>query len=232
MNLFNRPILPFLMVATFFGLFLTGCLDAPDYPSALKPVESINVLIQQKGNSYTSLKVHPSDSATITAEVVPQKYQDDLTFEWYNSNEEKDSLFMRGSSYTFYPDEESIPNKLKVTDGEGNSQIQEFNIIVNTPPVLSDTTIPANGDTLYGSYESAFLFSWYSIDIDLYSNDTLFHTLDIDGKEFDVGTLLLVKQSGLKAGEHKFRVIVRDIYGDADTLDYKNFYVVDTLEVQ
>jgi hypothetical protein len=60
----------------------------------------------------------------------------------------------------------------------------------------------------------------------------LFHILEIDGNQYNVGTLLEVKQSGLKAGKHKFRIIVRDLYGDTDTLPYKNFYVVDTLEVQ
>ena len=62
--------------------------------------------------------------------------------------------------------------------------------------------------------------------------DTLFHILEIDGKQYDVGTLLEVKQSGFKAGKHKFRIIVRDLYGDTDTLSYKDFYVVDTLEAK
>ena len=233
MNLFNRSILPFLMTASFLGLFLVGCLDAPDYTDSLKPVESIRVLVQQNGETYsTLLKVHPSDPATLYAEVSPEKYQEDLVFEWYHSCNGKDSLLDRGSSYSFYPSNDSLPNKLIAFDGEGNCQTQEFTIVVNSIPILSDTTIPANGDTLYGTTASAFLFSWYSIDWDLNNNDTLFHTLDIDGKEFDVGTLLEVKQSGMSAGVHKFRVIVRDLYGDADTIAYKKFYVIDTLEAK
>ncbi len=235
MNLFYRPIFPFFVLATFFALFLAGCLDAPDYPHALEPVESINVMVKQKKSPYsTLLKVNPSDSATITAKTVPEKIQDDLTFKWFYVSDSKDSLLIQGADYTFYPNNlnESIPNKLVVLDKEGNQQVYEFTVVINTPPVLSDSTIPANGDTLYGSPFSAFLFSWSSMDLDLYSGDTLFHILEIDGKQYDVGTLLEVKQSGFKAGKHKFRIIVRDLYGDTDTLPYKNFYVVDTLEVQ
>lgn len=235
MNLFNRSILPFLMVATFFDLFLAGCLDAPSNPDDLKPVETIRILIQQKGSTYSSqLKVHPSDSATIRAEVVPEKYQNDLTFEWFYSNGSKDSLLNRGESYTFYPikGEKIIPNKLTATDNEGNSLTQEFSIIINSLPVLADSTVPSDGDTLYGSVTSAFLFEWYSIDMDLNNGDTLFHTLEIDGTKYDVGTLMQVKQSGFEAGEHKFRIIVRDLYGDADSLPEKSFFVIDTLEAE
>lgn len=233
MNLFNRSILPFLMSATFLGLFLIGCLDAPDYPETFTPVDSIRILVKQKGDSFsTQLKVHPSDSAVIKVNVLPEKYQNDLTFEWFYSTEKKDSLLGRGAEYTFYPtkDKKNIPNKLISTDQEGNKEAQDFTVIINSTPILSDSTTPANGDTLYGSTKSAFLFAWYSIDMDLYNGDTLFHILDIDGKEFDVGTLLQVKQSGLEAGEHKFRIIVHDLYGDSDTLDYKKFFVIDTLE--
>ena len=76
------------------------------------------------------------------------------------------------------------------------------------------------------------MFEWYSLDKDLSNGDTLFHILEIDGKQYDVGTLLQVKQSGFKAGEHSFRIIVHDLYGDADTLAPKKFYVVDTLEAK
>ena len=235
MNLFSRSILPFLMAVTFFGLFLVGCLDAPDYPEAFTPVESIRILVKQKGDSSsTQLKIHPSDSATINAEVAPEKFQNDLKFEWFYSSNEKDSLLYSGANYTFYPtkDKKNIPNKLTVTDKEGNKDSQEFTVIINSLPVLSDSTIPAHGDTLYGSAKSVFLFAWYSIDTDMLNGDTLFHTLDIDGREFDVGTLLQVKQSGLATGEHKFRIIVHDLYGDADTLAYKSFFVIDTLEAK
>ena len=235
MNLFNRSILPIFVVATLFGVFLTGCLDAPDYPHALQPVESISIMVQQKTDSYsTQLKVNPSDSATIKASVTPQKFQDDISFAWFYSNDGKDSLLSSDPVYSFFPskNEESIPNKLIAIDNDGNQQIYDFNIVINTPPILSDSTIPSAGDTLYGSQTSAFLFEWYSIDRDFVSGDTLFHILEIDSVPYDVGTLLQVKQSGFKAGEHNFRIIVRDLYGDADTLDYKKFYVVDTLEVQ
>ena len=235
MNLFNRYFLPFLMTAMFFGLFLVGCLDAPDYPETFTPVDSIRILVKQKGDSFsTLLKVHPSDSATVTAKVIPEKYQNDLTFEWFYTSEKKDSLLGRNTEYSFYAakSEAVIPNKLITSDKEGNKDTLGFNVIINSPPVLSDSTIPGNGDTLYGSQNSAFLFAWYSIDMDMLNNDTLFHILEIDDRQFDVGTLLQVKQSGLKAGKHKFRIIVQDLYGDTDTLDYRNFYVIDTLEAK
>ena len=235
MNLFNRSILPFFVIAIFLGVFLSGCLDAPDYPEAFKPVDTIRIQVKQKGDSYsTQLKVHPSDSATIKAEVIPENFQDDLTFEWFYSSNQKDSLLGRGAEFSFYAAKNKtvIPNKLISKDKEGNKDSQEFTIIINSPPVLSDSTIPASGDTLYGTSKSAFSFAWFSMDMDLYNGDTLFHILDIDGKEFDVGILLQVKQSGLKTGEHKFRIIVRDLYGDTDTLAYKKFFVIDTLEAK
>ena len=232
MNLFNRSIFLLLVVITFSGIFFAGCLDAPDYPQALQPVESINILVKQKDKSFsTVLKVNPSDSATIKAQVVPEKYQNDISFEWFYSFDGKDSLLSQGQSYTFYSNKNSssIPNKLIAIDGDGNYQIQEFTVVVNTPPELSDFTVPANGDTLYGSESSAFLFEWYSTDRDMISGDTLFHILEIDNKSYNVGTLLQVKQSGFKPGKHIFRVIVNDLYGDSDTLSYIKFNVIDTL---
>lgn len=235
MNLFNRSIFLVLVGITFFGIFFAGCLDAPDYPHALQPVESINILVQQKDKSFsTILKVNPSDSATIKAQVVPKKYQNDIAFEWFYSFDGKDSLISQDQSYTFYPNKNdgSIPNKLIAIDGDGNYQIQEFKVVVNTPPELSNFTTPANEDVLYGSESSAFLFEWYSTDSDIISGDTLFHILEIDGKSYNVGTLLQVKQSGFKPGEHKFRVIVSDLYGDSDTLSYVKFNIIDTLEAK
>ena len=157
-----------------------------------------------------------------------------MTFEWFYSTCDKDSLLNRGESYTFYPikGEKIIPNKLTATDNEGNSLTQEFSIIINSLPVLADSTVPSDGDKLYGSVTSAFLFEWYSIDMDLNSGDTLFHTLEIDGTKYDVGTLMQVKQSGFEAGEHKFRIIVHDRYGYADSLPEKSFFVIDTLEAE
>jgi hypothetical protein len=70
------------------------------------------------------------------------------------------------------------------------------------------------------------------MDMHINNGDSLFHILEIDGKPYDVGTLQQVKQSGFKAGEHKFRIIVNDLYGDSDTLAYKKFFVVDTLEAK
>ena len=52
MNLFNRSILPFFIAFTFLGLFLVGCLDAPDYPKDIRPVESIIVMVKQSHNDY------------------------------------------------------------------------------------------------------------------------------------------------------------------------------------
>lgn len=235
MNLFYRSILPLLASFAFFGAFLAGCLDAPSDPQEPQTVESISIMVKQKDHSFsTVLKVNPSDSASIKAEINPEKFNDELSFEWIYSKTSKDSLLKKERTYSFYPNRsgEGLPNKLKVSDNEGNQKVYDFTIVINTPPVLSDSTIPANGEKLYGSPESAFLFEWYSLDKDLSNGDTLFHILEIDGKQYDVGTLLQVKQSGFKAGEHSFRIIVHDLYGDADTLAPKKFYVVDTLEAK
>lgn len=235
MNLFYRSILPLFVFFSFFGVFLAGCLDAPEFPDDLQPIDSISIMVQQKDSTFsTILKVYPSDSATIKVAVTPEKIENDLKYEWYYSSNDKDELLTCGKEYSFYPNHfnDSIPNKLIIKDKEGNKQAINFTIVINTPPVLSDSTIPANGDTLYGSKESAFLFAWYSLDNDFVYSDTLFHTLQIDDKFYDVGTLLQVKQSGLKAGEHKFRIIVCDLYGDTDTLAFKKFYVIDTLEAK
>lgn len=235
MNLFYRSIFPLFVTIALLGVFLAGCLDAPSDPDDLQPVESVSIKIKQdKGNYSAVLKVHPSDSATILATVEPEKIQKDLSFKWYYAFEGKDSLLQKGEQFTFYPSrsESAIPNKLTVSDKEGNKQTYEFSVIINTAPVLSDSTIPVNGDTLYGTKESAFLFEWYSLDMDLANGDTLFHILEIDSTQYDVGTLMQVKQSGFKAGKHSFRIIVRDLYGDSDTIAYKSFYVVDTLEAK
>jgi hypothetical protein len=232
MNLFYRSILPLFVVFIFFGLFLAGCLDAPSDPQEPQTVEYISIMVQQKNKDFsTVLKVNPSDSANIKAKVYPEKFSDELSFAWIYSNDNRDSLLAIGRTYSFYPNRSgtSLPNKLIVSDKEGNQKFYDFTIVINTPPVLSDSTIPFNGEKLYGSPESAFLFEWYSIDMDLSNGDTLFHILEIDSIQYDVGTLLQVKQSGFKAGEHTFRIIVRDLYGDADTLALKKFYVIDTL---
>ena len=90
MNLFNRTILPFLLAITFFGLFLAGCLDAPNDPEDLQPVDAVSIMIKQHDSDYSStLKVNPSDSATIRVSVVPKKIENDLTYEWYYENEGK-----------------------------------------------------------------------------------------------------------------------------------------------
>ena len=234
MNLFNRTILPFLLAITFFGLFLAGCLDAPNDPEDLQPVDAVSIMIKQHDSDYSStLKVNPSDSATIRVSVVPKKFENDLTYEWYYENEGKKKKLKRGKQYSFHPQSNDlIPNKLIITDNDNNKNSFDFTVIVNTPPVLSDSTIPADGDTLYGSKKSAFLFEWFSNDMDLSNGDSLFHILEIDGIRYDVGTLLQVKQSGFKAGKHKFRIVVQDLYGDTDSLAYRHFYVVDTLEAK
>jgi hypothetical protein len=219
---------------TFFGVFLAGCLDAPDYPKALQPVDYIEIMVKQKDDFSTTLKVYPSDSACIKAKVYPQKYQNDLAYEWYYSNEGKDSLLTRNPEYSFYPNKSrtSIPNKLIVIDEEGNQNTFDFTIIINSPPVLSDSTIPVNKDTIYATKNSAILFEWYSFDMDLSNGDTLFHILEIDGMQYDVGTITQVKQAGLESGSHSYRIIVYDLYGDADTLSNKTFFLVDTLEAK
>ena len=156
------------MFATFFALHLVGCLDVPDYPHELQPVESITVMVQQKKAPYsTLLKVNPSDSATVTAKAIPEENQDDLTFKWFFVSESKDSLLKQGDHYSFYPNtlNETIPNKLIVLDLKSMAIPPVQYLVVPRFIALSVTTpILSFSASIVGSF-AGFLIAYFFCDI-------------------------------------------------------------------
>ena len=118
---------------------------------------------------------------------------------------------------------------LEVFDEVGNTLRKDFVINVNMAPKLNTTTIPANGDTLYGNEHTSIQFKWSSYDYDSFDENKLQHTLIIDGTEYPVSRLTEIVQSGFTEGKHTFQIIVQDSFGDADTLAPRSFYILDTL---
>ena len=214
-----------LSVATAF--LLVACLDIPDTPEPQNTASYVTVYAVQKGNAdSTSLKIHPEKPATLKAEVHPKGLESELYFGWY-----RDSLLGSGATFKIpaYPEDDEIPNRLVVKDGEGNYVSSDFEITVNSPPTFIEDFFPAQGDTLYGTIRTAFPFSWKAYDNEDASLD---YILKIDTAHYHVGALEKIQQSGLHAGIHLFQVIVKDSEGDTDTLPLVKFYVVDTLEAK
>lgn len=214
-----------LLVGLAVLALLAGCLDIPNTPKPESTVSRISVYVVQEGKVDSSLlKIHPGAPATLKAEIVPKDLESELQFGWY-----RDSLMGEGTSYTI-PSREpsrSIPNKLVVTDREGNSASVSFSVTVNSAPKFNQDFYPAQGDTLFGTKRTAFTFSWKAEDSE---DAVLNYTLELDTTSYPVGALEKVQQSGLEPGTHLFRVMVRDSEGDLDSLPFIKFYVVDTLE--
>jgi hypothetical protein len=204
---------------------LAACLDIPSTPKPENTVSHVSVYVVQEGKADSSfLKIHPGSSATLRAEIDPMYLESKLQFGWY-----RDTLMGEESSYTIPPRTSwrSIPNKLVVTDREGNSVSVNFSVTVNSPPKFSQEFHPAQGDTLFGTKSTAFTFSWKAEDNE---DAILDYALELDTTRYSVGALEKIQQSGLEPGTHLFRVIVRDSQGDLDSLPLVKFYVVDTLE--
>ena len=222
----------FTCIFAGFVASISACSDIPDIPDRSAKIQSVDVFVSQFGeNFFEPLKVNSKDTATLVADVAPHDYKDSVKYYWYNG----DSLLDSGSLYTVPPassrnsPEASLPDRIVIDDGEGNSLEKSFTVTVNAPPEISDQTVPAEGDTLYGDAHTPLLFSWSSYDSDF---DDLSNTLVIDGEAFSVGPLNRVLQSGLGEGTHTFTVIVEDPYGDRDSLPRRVFVVVDTLGVK
>lgn len=214
------------------ALALLGCLDLPDAPNESQYVERVDVFLFQEGNQdSTLLKIRPNDSAVIKASVYPMQFKNSLTFRWLYCI--GDSTTVIGDSLTYTipssPKIHDIPNALEVADGVGNTIRKDFKVSVNMAPALHSTTIPANGATLYGNKHTSILFKWKSYDTDSFDENKLEHTLVIDGVEYPVGRLEEIMQSGFGEGEHTFQIMVKDSFGDADTLPVYRFYMLDTL---
>jgi len=225
----TKTTLSFL--AIFVTLLLAGCLDIPDEPNLERQVGRVEVYILQDGISdSTLLKINPSDTASLEVSVYPRQYKKELSFQWFylDSDSKDTSSIAKGNSYTIVPNKKKIPNLLKATDNENNSLYVKFEVIVNTAPVLSDKTVPADGDTLYGNLHTSFKFEWETKDSETDHAD-INHTFILDGQQINIGALTTIYQSEISSGKHTFSVIATDHYGDSDTLDTRTFYVLDTL---
>ena len=219
-------------VLVFVLFLLVGCLDIPDEPNTKRSLESVDIVVLQAGtDDSTLLKIRPNDSSLVRASTYPHQLKTDLSFHWLFKTADSTTVLGEGIDYPIppYTDEKDIPNALEVSDETGNSILLEFNIVVNMRPTLDSLTIPADGDTLYGNEHTSIRFAWKSVDSDSFDWRLLNHTLIIDSVSYSVGRLTEIMQSGFKPGKHMFQVIVKDSFGDADSLPARTFYMVDTL---
>ncbi len=228
----NRRFLNICLAPFAFGL-LAGCLDIPEAVNDSHKIVSVDVLVKQFGDtSPEPLKLNSSEKAELIAEVIPSNEEDKVKYYWYSEDEVLDSGKTYAVSTNFmassFLSKKFIPDRLVVKDREGSVLEKEFSVIVNTPPRLSKTTVPADGDTLYGNSQTPFNFAWLSVDND--EDDRLLNVLEIDGTRYQVGELNQVSQSGFGEGSHTFRIIVEDALGDRDSLPEREFFVIDTLE--
>lgn len=214
--------MPFLIYSLIVSTMLASCLTTPETPDMSESVPTLSILMIQEGhNDSTNLKVATNSEFSLKAKVTPQSDQSQLEFVWM-----RDSKKLGTSKVIDLDSNDVIPNSLKVTDKEGNSLSVSFEVILNTPPQMEEKTIPSEGDTLYGNFFTAFRFSWASTDPD--EDEVCSHFLQIDSTIYSTTDLLEIQQAGLSPGSHEFRVWVVDSFGDADTLDWRSFTVVDT----
>lgn len=207
-------------------ILFSACFDIPSEPSTKNAIDRVSIQIEQNGKTdSTLLKIHPQDSAVVSAMVHPDKFKKNLSFAWYHTTNNKDQVLIGEAPSITIPSKSSenhIPDYLVVTDKEGNSTTVKFEIIVNTPPEFNGETTPANGDTLYGNTTTSFQFKWHSLDKD---NERLTHAIIIDSSRYEVGDLTSIYQSGFTEGKHTFQIVVFDAYGDSDSTSIISFYV-------
>ncbi|MBO7105033.1 hypothetical protein [uncultured Fibrobacter sp.] len=208
------------------GLMTVACFDIPSEPSERNTVKGVSVYVKQGENiDSTLLKIHPQEVAEIFAKTTPDKFSDDLTYEWYKEDKENGDVRL-GDGNTYHisqkTDESQIPDKLVVRDAENNVLVSHFDIIINTPPEIDSVLKPQPSDTLYGNTKTAFQFEWRSHDKD---NEDFTYTILIDDNAYVVGEFNKIRQSGFSEGEHSFQVIMTDNYGDSDSSEVILFYV-------
>lgn len=205
-------------------------MDIPDSPNDSLKITSVELSILQFDESRTApLMVNSNDSAQLVVTIRPKSAAKGLKYYWYNGEDILDS----GSFYSISTDymessfisENFIPNRLLLSDAEGNTLDTSFQVLVNAPPVLSAITTPADGDTLYGTVNTPFLFQWSFYD----ANDSVETLLEIDDVTYSAGDLDHLLQSGFYPGRHSFKIKVTDSFGDCDSIPLQDFYVLDTL---
>jgi len=201
---------------------LASCLTTPETPDTTSSIPTISILMIQDGHDdSTNLKIAPNSAFSLKAKVSSSSDTNQLNFIWM-----QDSKILSTKRIINIDSNEAIPNRLKVTDKEDNFLMLTFEVILNTPPQMKEETTPSEGDTLYGSFFTTFLFSWASTDSD--EGEICSHFLQIDSTIYSTSDLQQVQQAGLSEGIHRFRVWVVDSFGDADTLNWRSFTVIDT----
>lgn len=212
----------FLIYSVIAPLMLASCLTTPETPDTTPSIPTISILMIQDGHDdSTNLKVAPNSAFSLKAKVSHSSDSNQLDFVWM-----RDSKILGTGRIIDIDSNGTIPNTLKVTDKEDNFLMLAFEVIFNTPPQMEETTTPSEGDTLYGNFFTTFFFSWASTDSD--EGETCSHFLQIDSTIYSTSDLQQVQQAGLSEGIHRFRVWVVDSFGDADTLNWRSFTVIDT----
>lgn len=210
------------------SFLFVACLDIPDKPEIDTKIMGVSVYIKQGKNiDSTLLKINSRDSSTLIAAVYPTHYKNEVQYYWYSDEDLLDSGKSYGISTSFTMSgnigESFIPNKLVVKDKNDNFIEEEFRIILNAPPVLSQKTIPASGDTIYGNEFSPVTFSWECSEFDL--GQQLEYTITIDDTDYAAGSFTQIRQSGFREGMHQYRITVSDPYGDKDSTELITFYM-------
>ncbi len=212
----------FLIYSVIAPLMLASCLTTPETPDTTSSIPTVSILMIQDGhNDSTNLKIAPNSAFSLKAKVSSSSDTNQLNFIWM-----QDSKILSTKRIINIDSNEAIPNRLKVTDKEDNFLMLTFEVILNTPPQMKEETTPSEGDTLYGSFFTTFLFSWASTDSD--EGEICSHFLQVDSTIYSTSDLQQVQQAGLSEGIHRFRVWVVDSFGDADTLNWRSFSVIDT----
>ena len=229
----NRLVLD-ICLAFMAGVVFEACLDVPDSPELSGKIQNIEVSVKQSGETReTPLKVNANEGAQLLVNV-PSEVGRELRCYWLNGGEVLDS----GLTYDIFIEymvsnifrENFIPDQVILVDREGNSLEKGIQVVINAPPVLSDSAKPVDGDTLWATPTTPIRFSWYVVDRD--ENVALNSVLLIDDVAYNVGTLQSVQQSGFEKGVHTYQVVVTDSYGDSDSLPRRTFTVLDSTEAQ
>lgn len=212
------------MLWTFaFGIFLEACLEAPDAPNFAETSPRFSVCIaRENAPCNAELQVSPADSFTIRVQTVPDSLQKKLRFLWVRIPNE---ILFEGDEFS--TDTSRVPDSLVIADVQGNRLARELAFLFDTPPRLSQKTVPADGDTLRGNFSTAFRFAYSATDDD--SDDTIRYTVVLDSAVFDVGTATEFFQSGFSPGPHEFRIFVEDGFGLRDSTSRIRFFVAEDI---
>lgn len=223
----KKSIYTFLTLCISFWVcgMLVACLDIPSKPSSSGKVTSLKVYNVQNGiKDSTDFHINAKDTAIFIAQVFPDKYEDRLEYTWFHDNDE---LHYGKTFKDFFELEEDTPNRVVVTDRQGNSIEKTFHFILNTPPSLSSRIYPANNSEFLVDETQVIEFQWFVEDSD---NDMVTSILTIDNQVYDLGNLTSIAQSGFSPGPHTFSIEIFDPYGGNAKSSVYHFNVINPEE--